>query len=216
MKEYLCPKCSRLTAETVCPNCNCKTAVAQADDVCFFVELSGMSVQMLAEVLSNNGIDFVHVPYFFGYSQTNTPNGYRFFVRYKNLQQAADLYCAIFQNDAEADDSAVIGRVVRVVVDRPLGSVHPNHPDIVYGVNYGFVEGVLGCDGEAQDAYVLGVDCPVESFSGEVIAIIVRHDDVETKWVVAPQGSVFSKEEIAEAVKFQEKYFHSEIVTENR
>ncbi|MGN1040598.1 MAG: hypothetical protein ACI4QL_04125 [Candidatus Fimimonas sp.] len=216
MTNFLCSKCHTLTTENSCPNCHCKTAPAQADDVCFFAELSGMSVQMLAEVLSNNGIEFIHVPYFFGYSQTNTPNGYRFFVRYKHFQQAANLYYTIFGNNSKNDGSAVIGSVVQVVVDRPLGSVHPNHSDIVYGVNYGFVEGVLGGDGEAQDAYVLGVDCPVESFEGEVIAIIVRHDDVETKWVVAPKGKAYSKEEIAAAVEFQEKFFHSEIITENR
>lgn len=103
------------------------------------------------------------------------------------------------------------GRVVTVTIDRPLGSYHPKHSDIYYLVNYGYVEGVMGGDGEEQDAYVLGVDHPVESFPGRIIAVIHRVDDVEDKWVVAPKGAVFTKEEIRDAVQFQEQYFDSRI-----
>ena len=66
-------------------------------------------------------------------------------------------------------------------------------------------------DGEEQDAYVLGVDEPVEEFSGVIIAIIHRYDDVEEKWVVAPEGVSFTVEEIERQIHFQEKYFMSEI-----
>jgi len=104
-----------------------------------------------------------------------------------------------------------IGDVVKVTVDRPLGSYHPNHKDMYYPVNYGYVEGIMAPDGEEQDVYILGVDEPVKEFVGEIIAVIHRFDDVEEKWVVAPEGVMFSKEEIWEQVKFQEQYFQSEI-----
>lgn len=102
--------------------------------------------------------------------------------------------------------------IVSVTVDRPLGSVHPNHPSILYELNYGYVAGVMGGDGEAQDAYIMGVNAPICSFEGEVIAIIYRADDTETKWVVAPRGARFTKAEIERAVRFQEKYFTTRIV----
>ena len=105
----------------------------------------------------------------------------------------------------------MIGKTVRVVVDRPLGSYHPKHKDIFYSVNYGYIEGIIAPDGEEQDAYVLGVDVPVKEFEGKIIAIIHREDDVEEKWVVAPENSIFTKEEIIEQVKFQEQYFKSEV-----
>ena len=54
----------------------------------------------------------------------------------------------------------MIGDIVTVVVDRPLGSRHPEHPDLVYPVNYGFIPGILAGDGEEQDAYILGVEQP--------------------------------------------------------
>ena len=105
----------------------------------------------------------------------------------------------------------MIGKTVRVVVDRPLGSYHPKHKDIYYSVNYGYIEGIMAPDGEEQDAYVLGVDVPVKEFEGKIIAIIHREDDVEEKWVVAPENSIFTKEEIMDKVKFQEQYFKSEV-----
>ena len=66
-------------------------------------------------------------------------------------------------------------------------------------------------DGEEQDAYILGVEEPVESFTGKLIAVIHRLDDVEDKWVVAPEDRSFTEPEIREQVRFQEQYFHSRI-----
>ena len=106
----------------------------------------------------------------------------------------------------------MLGSTVSVVVDRPLGSHHPQHPDIVYTVNYGYVPGVMAPDGEEQDAYILGVDVPVESFTGKVIAIVHRFDDVEDKWIVAADGAVFTKTEIENSIAFQERYFQSELL----
>jgi inorganic pyrophosphatase len=105
----------------------------------------------------------------------------------------------------------MIGNTVNVVVDRPLGSRHPKHSDILYPVNYGYIPGILAPDGEEQDAYILGVNEPVQTFTGKVIAIIHRFDDVEEKWVVAPKHTSFTKGEIMAQVAFQEQYFQTEI-----
>ena len=43
-------------------------------------------------------------------------------------------------------------------------------------------------------------------------AITFRKDDIEEKWVVAPDGMMFSKDEIRQQIYFQEQYFDSEIV----
>jgi len=105
----------------------------------------------------------------------------------------------------------MIGSMVKVIVDRPLGTFHPRHPDIFYTVNYGYIPGVFAPDGEEQDAYILGVHEPVGEFVGKVIAIIYRFDDVEEKWVVAPENVSYTKDEIMEQVAFQEQYFRTEI-----
>lgn len=105
----------------------------------------------------------------------------------------------------------MLGKMVRVV-DRPMGSYHPTHKDIYYSVNYGYVSGVIAGDGEEQDAYVLGVKQPLKEFVGNVIAIIHRIDDVEDKLVVAPNGVIFTKEQIEKQVHFQEKFFKTKII----
>ena len=105
----------------------------------------------------------------------------------------------------------MIGKMVKVIVDRPLGSYHPMHKDMYYPVNYGFVEGIAAPDGEYQDAYIIGVDMAVKEFTGIVIAVVHRYDDVEEKWVVAPENVSFTKEDIEKQISFQEQYFQSEV-----
>ena len=109
-------------------------------------------------------------------------------------------------------DDAALGRIVTVIVDRPLGSRHPDHPDMVYPVNYGYIPGIMAADGEEQDAYVLGPDVPVAAFTGRVAAIIHRADDNEDKWVVCPEGAAYTPEQIMAQVRFQEQYFASSVI----
>ena len=106
----------------------------------------------------------------------------------------------------------MIGKIVKVIIDRPLGSRHPVYRDTVYPLNYGYIEGLTAGDGEYQDAYVLGVDHAAEAFTGRVIAVIHRLNDVEDKLVVAPDGVEFSQEEIEEQVHFQVRYFKHSIL----
>jgi inorganic pyrophosphatase len=104
------------------------------------------------------------------------------------------------------------GEIVKVIVDRPLGSVHPMHEDLIYPINYGYIEGIFAMDKQEQDAYILGVHEPIKEFTGEVIAIVIRKDDVECKWVVAPVGVSYTKSEISDLISFQERYFQSEVI----
>ena len=105
-----------------------------------------------------------------------------------------------------------INDTVTVTIDRPLGSYHPEYKDLYYPLNYGYVEGIMAADGEYQDAYILGVDEPVKSFTGRIIAFAHRKDDVEDKLIVAPEGMSFSAEKIYELISFQEKYFDTKIL----
>lgn len=62
---------------------------------------------------------------------------------------------------------------VTVTIDRPMGSFHPQHKNLYYPINYGYIEGIIGGDGEYQDAYVIGVDIPLSHFTGKVIALFI-------------------------------------------
>lgn len=137
--------------------------------------------------------------------------------------KACQLYCeengllheySVFLGQEEAlhTGKQYLGKVIDVAVDRPLGSHHPQHKELVYPVNYGYFDEVYAADGEPQDVYILGIYEPISAFRGRVIAVIRRFDDDETKWVVAPVEYIFTKEEIAEATEFQERYFKTEIL----
>jgi inorganic pyrophosphatase len=104
-----------------------------------------------------------------------------------------------------------IGKRVQVIIDRPLGSRHPRH-GFYYPVNYGYLPGVPAPDGEDLDAYVLGVDQPLERFEGVCIAVIHRLDDADDKLIVVPPGVALNDDEIREMTNFQEQFFTSEII----
>ena len=104
----------------------------------------------------------------------------------------------------------LLGSIVHVEVDRPIGYIHKG---LVYPVNYGYIPGIMAADGEEQDAYILGVDQPLTSFDGQVVGAIRRHNDVEDKLIVAPEGMMFHQGQIAEAVHFQEQYFDTRIIS---
>lgn len=103
-----------------------------------------------------------------------------------------------------------IGQFVHVVIDRPVGY---HHGLIAYPINYGYIPCLMAGDGEAQDAYILGVEEPISEFEGQVIAAILRKDDCEDKLVVAAAGSAYHQGQIAEAVHFQEQYFDTRIIS---
>ena len=104
-----------------------------------------------------------------------------------------------------------LGKTVQITIDRPLGSTHPKHRDIVYPVNYGFIEHTTGGDGEEIDVYLLGVDLPVKSYSAVIAGVVCREDDDEDKLIAAPNGISFTADEMYREVEFQEKYFDSHI-----
>ncbi|MBT4849498.1 inorganic pyrophosphatase [Candidatus Parcubacteria bacterium] len=106
-----------------------------------------------------------------------------------------------------------IGQIVKVSIDRPLGSNHPKY-DLVYPINYGCIKGVMAPDGEELDAYILGISEPRDSFEGKCIAAVHRLDDDDDKLIVVPKDDEmeYTDEKIFESINFQEKYFKSIII----
>ena len=103
-----------------------------------------------------------------------------------------------------------IGKIVDVVMDRPLGTKHPKH-GFIYEVNYGYITNTVSGDGEELDAYVLGEHKPLEKFTGKVIAIINRTNDDDDKLIVVEEGKNYTDEQIRALTEFQEQWFESEI-----
>ena len=109
----------------------------------------------------------------------------------------------------------IIGSIVTGTVDRPLGTAHPDYPDMIYPINYGYVGGIFAADGEEQDVYIFGTDKPLETFTGKVIAVYHRTNDTEDKWIVSVDGKDYTDEEILKLIEFQEKYFEGYLIRQD-
>jgi inorganic pyrophosphatase len=160
--------------------------VARTD--CVFVDDKPANVEA-ARALGMAGIDFVSVE-----------------------QACADITSAIGVDVGRLVPAAWLGRTVHVVVDRPLGAEHPSGT-FSYETSYGFVPGFRSPDGEALDAYVLGPPEPVATFGGTVVGVVLRRDDVEDKLVVSDRDG-WTAATIEAAIRFQERFFDSTVVTE--
>lgn len=116
--------------------------------------------------------------------------------------------CIYSEEERKALVSSYLGKTVRIKIDRPIGYVHKKPgKTLVYPINYGYIPGALGGDGEELDVYLLGVDEPVEEFEGRIIGIVYRQNDVEDKLIMAPAGAAFDKKTIEKQIDFQEKYY---------
>ena len=104
-----------------------------------------------------------------------------------------------------------LGEKVKVVMDRPLGSKHPNH-GFAYPINYGYIPNTVSGDGEEIDVYIIGEFEPLESYEGYVIAIINRKNDNEDKLVVCKDFNMYNKDQVMALTEFQERFFESEII----
>ena len=110
--------------------------------------------------------------------------------------------------------NSYLGKIVDICIDRPIGYLHKKEKySLNYPINYGYIPGVIGGDGEELDVYLLGVDIPVQKYEAQIIGIVHRHNDVEDKLIAAPVGMKFTAEEIYSTVYFQEQYYDSEIET---
>ena len=114
--------------------------------------------------------------------------------------------------ERHAQVEGYLGKIVSIEIDRPIGYVHhKGEKTLVYPINYGYIPNVLGGDGEELDVFLIGVSEPVSTYTGRIFGIAYRADDVEDKLIMAPDGKMFTAEEIARTIHFQEKYYQTSI-----
>ncbi len=84
-----------------------------------------------------------------------------------------------------------------VVIDRPQGSTHPRYPDVVYPLDYGYVEGTRSGDGQEVDVWRGSL--PGASLVGIVCTVDTRKGDTEIKLLVG-----CTEQEIEAIVRFHD------------
>ncbi|QQE10428.1 inorganic pyrophosphatase [Planctomycetota bacterium] len=109
------------------------------------------------------------------------------------------------------DTKKFIGRRVKVLVDRPLGSTDPTF-GYTYPVNCGHVLEESDCSSSNLDVYVLGLCDPINAFEGDCIAVIHSEDATQNKLVIVPAGAMLSDEAIIEGVQFKERHNQPQVV----
>ena len=70
----------------------------------------------------------------------------------------------------------------RIVIDRPKGSTHPRFTEIVYALNYGYLDGTTSTDGEGLDVW-LGSD-PAQKLDAVICTVDLDKGDAEMKLMV--------------------------------
>ena len=98
----------------------------------------------------------------------------------------------------------MLGKYVRVRVTNPIRSVNRQF-GFVYQLNFGAIEGKKRYDSISHGAYIMGINHPVRTFDGRVIAAIKRGDGSPTVYVVAPKSMRFISYQIEDAIAFAEK-----------
>ncbi len=107
-----------------------------------------------------------------------------------------------------------LGKQIEGEIDRPIGYLHvKGDKQLRYPVNYGYIPGVLGGDGEELDVYFLGEQQPLQAFSVKVIEFVHRADDVEDKLVACPLDHDYDVSEICREIYFQEKFYETTVET---
>lgn len=67
-----------------------------------------------------------------------------------------------------------------VTIDRPQGSRHPDHPSIIYPIDYGYVNDTVGADGHELDIFVGSAST---GLVGTMVTIDHRKGDTEFKLI---------------------------------
>lgn len=106
-----------------------------------------------------------------------------------------------------------IGKKVTVIIDRSYGSMHPTLSDVIYPYNSGYVQQDLAKDDFSfQDAYVIGVEEPLEKFTGYVVGIIYHKDEATSKWIVAPAGLEIDQDRIIQLLGIEEQFYETRFI----
>ena len=111
----------------------------------------------------------------------------------------------------ENDSIKYMGKILKVKIDRPLGSLHPKY-GFEYEVNYDFIPNTISGDREELDAYILGVGKPLKIFIGKCIAVLHGLNDNDDKLIVVSENVNFSNAKIEKLTNFQEQWFKHVII----
>ena len=69
-----------------------------------------------------------------------------------------------------------------IVIDRPAGSTHPRYPDVVYPLDYGYLDGTTAADGGGIDIWRGSM--PDAGVTGAIVTLDLQRQDSEIKLLI--------------------------------
>ena len=66
-----------------------------------------------------------------------------------------------------------------VIIDRPKGTHHPRYPELVYALDYGYLEGTVAADGSGIDPWLGASGC--RDLSAVLMTVDLHKRDTEIK-----------------------------------
>lgn len=104
-----------------------------------------------------------------------------------------------------------LGQKVHVTVEATYGSFHPQFADTQYPCNYGYVEEILKESGEYVNAYVYGINEPIDTFQGVIIAVIYRKE-TDQPIVVVSKETTYNRQDVINTVGEIEQYYQTKMI----
>jgi inorganic pyrophosphatase len=94
-----------------------------------------------------------------------------------------------------------------IVIDRPKGSRHPRYPDLIFPLDYGYLKGTVGGDGDGIDIW-MGT-APHRKLTAIASTVDMNKRDAEIKLIIG-----CTDEEIAIVRDFHNTKYMSDIIIE--
>ena len=98
--------------------------------------------------------------------------------------------------------NSLIDKEVNVIVDKPYGSLHSFYPDEIYTCNGGYVL----IDDDYYEAYVYGINEPVDDYQGKVIGIIYHEDNSE--YLIVSKDLNYDKNDVINTIAFEQQHYN--------
>ena len=93
------------------------------------------------------------------------------------------------------------------VIDRPAGSRHPRYPELIYPLDYGYLDGTSAIDGGGVDVWVGSL--PARTVTAVVCTVDLLKRDTETKLLIG-----CTREEAATVLATHNGQYQSAILVE--
>ena len=71
-----------------------------------------------------------------------------------------------------------------VIIDRPKGSSHPRYADLIYPLDYGYLEGTTSADGDGTDVWLGSLNTIDQTLTGILCTFDTLKRDMEIKLLI--------------------------------